>query len=124
MSIPGRDYVKKIQAKFVPTEIGTVVTGLLVKNFPYIFDTLYTAKLEGELDAVEDGEEKWTDLLNGFYDHFEKELVVAGHKMEDIKRMEHATNEVCDKCGSPLILKWGKFGSYYSCSNFSRRRSL
>jgi len=56
------DYVKKIQSKFVPTEIGTVVTKLLVKNFPYIFDTAYTATLEGELDAVEEGHERWTDL--------------------------------------------------------------
>ncbi|WP_213806243.1 type I DNA topoisomerase [Granulicella sp. dw_53] len=123
-TIQDRDYVKKIGAKFVPTEIGTVVTGLLVKNFPYIFDPQYTAKLEGELDAVEDGEEKWTDLLTGFYDHFEKELLVAGDNMEDIKRMEQATNEVCDKCGSPLILKWGKFGSFYSCSNFTKAKPM
>jgi DNA topoisomerase-1 len=123
-TIQDRDYVKKIQAKFVPTEIGTVVTGLLVKNFPYIFDTQYTAKLETELDAVEDGEERWTDLLNGFYDHFEKELVVAGKNMEDIKRMEEPTKEICDKCGSALILKWGKFGSFYSCSNFTRAKPV
>ena len=123
-TIQDRDYVKKIDKKFVPTEIGTVVTGLLVKNFPYIFDLLYTAKLESELDAVEDGQEKWTDLLNGFYDHFEQELVVAAREMEDIKRMEHATNEICDKCGSPLYLKWGKFGSFYSCSNFSRLKPI
>jgi len=123
-TIQDRDYVKKIGAKFVPTEIGTVVTGLLVKNFPYIFDPQYTAKLEGELDAVEDGEERWTDLLNGFYDHFEKELLVAGDNMEDIKRMEQATTEVCDKCGSPLILKWGKFGSFYSCSNFTKTKPM
>jgi DNA topoisomerase I len=123
-TIQDRDYVKKIQAKFVPTEIGTVVTGLLVKNFPYIFDPQYTAKLETELDAVEDGEERWTDLLNGFYDHFEKELVVAGKNMEDIKRMEEPTNETCDKCGSALILKWGKFGSFYSCSNFTKAKPV
>jgi len=123
-TIQDRDYVKKIGAKFVPTEIGTVVTKLLVKNFPYIFDTQYTATLEGELDAVEDGEERWTDLLSGFYDHFEKELNVASEKMEDIKRMEEATNEVCDKCGSPLILKWGKFGSFYSCSNFTKAKPM
>jgi len=123
-TIQDRDYVKKIDKKFVPTEIGTVVTGLLVKNFPYIFDLLYTAKLESELDAVEDGQEKWTDLLNGFYDYFEEELVVAGREMEDIKRMEHATTEICDKCGSPLFLKWGKFGSFYSCSNFSRLKPI
>jgi len=123
-TIQDRDYVKKIDKKFVPTEIGTVVTGLLVKNFPYIFDTQYTAKLESELDAVEDGEERWTDLLNGFYDHFEQELVVAGEQMEDIKRMEHATKEICDKCGSPLLLKWGKFGSFYSCSNFVKTKPV
>ncbi|WP_263384032.1 type I DNA topoisomerase [Granulicella arctica] len=123
-TIQDRDYVKKIGAKFVPTEIGTVVTGLLVKNFPYIFDPQYTAKLEGELDAVEDGQEKWTDLLNSFYDHFEKELLVAGTNMEDIKRMELKTDELCDKCGSPLIMKWGKFGSFYSCSNFTRTKPM
>jgi len=123
-TIQDRDYVKKIGAKFVPTEIGTVVTKLLVKNFPYIFDTGYTAKLEGELDAVEDGQERWTDLLSGFYGHLEEELKVAEHKMEDIKRMEEATTEICDKCGSPLILKWGKFGSFYSCSNFSKTKPI
>jgi DNA topoisomerase-1 len=123
-TIQDRDYVKKIGAKFVPTEIGTVVTGLLVKNFPYIFDTQYTATLEGELDAVEEGEEKWTDLLSGFYDHFEKELKVASIQMEDVKRMEQATDEICDKCGSPLILKWGKFGSFYSCSNFTKIKPM
>jgi len=123
-TIQDRDYVKKIQGKFVPTEIGTVVTGLLVKNFPYIFDAQYTAKLEGELDAVEDGEEKWTDLLNGFYDHFEKELLYAGTHMEDIKRMEQVTDQTCDKCGSALILKWGKFGSFYACSAFSKAKPM
>ena len=123
-TIQDRDYVKKIQSKFVPTEIGTVVTKLLVKNFPYIFDTAYTATLEGELDAVEDGKERWTDLLNGFYDHFEKELSVAGKNMEDVKRMEQKTDEICDNCGSPLILKWGKFGSFYSCSNFTKVKPM
>ena len=123
-TIQDRDYVKKITGRFVPTEIGIVVTKLLVKNFPYIFDTQYTATLEGELDAVEDGKEIWTDLLNGFYDHFEKELKVAEKHMEDIKRMEQPTTEICEKCGSPLILKWGKFGSFYSCSNFTKSKPM
>jgi DNA topoisomerase-1 len=123
-TIQDREYVKKVQAKFVPTEIGTVVTKLLVTNFPYIFDMQYTARLESELDAVEDGEERWTDLLNGFYDHFEEELAVAGKQMEDIKRKEEPTNEICDKCGSPLVLKWGKFGSFYACSNFSKKKPV
>ncbi|SNT39578.1 DNA topoisomerase I [Granulicella rosea] len=123
-TIQDRDYVKKIGAKFVPTEIGMVVTELLVKNFPYIFEAGYTARLEGELDAVEGGTERWTDLLDGFYTHLEQELLVAEHDMEDIKRRETPTDEKCDKCGSPLILKWGKFGSFYACSAFSKAKAV
>jgi len=123
-TIQERDYVKKLSQKLVPTEIGMVVTELLVKNFPYIFETGYTAQLEGELDAVEEGSEKWTDLLNGFYDHFEQELKVAETQMEDIKAMEQKTDEICEKCGAPLILKWGKFGSFYSCSNFTKIKPI
>jgi DNA topoisomerase-1 len=123
-TIQDRDYVKKIAGRFVPTEIGTVVTGLLVKNFPYIFDTAYTAKLETELDEVEEGHEKWTDLLSAFYDHFEEELKVAEKQMEDIKRKEEPTTEVCEKCGAPLVLKWGKFGSFFSCSNFTKAKPI
>ncbi len=123
-TIQDRDYVKKIGKNFVPTEIGMVVTELLVKNFPYIFETGYTAKLESELDAVEAGQERWTDLLDGFYGHLEKELVVASETMEDIKRREEPTTEICDKCGSPLVMKWGKFGSFYSCSAFSRAKAV
>lgn len=123
-TIQDRDYVKKIGGKFIPTEIGMVVTELLVKNFPYIFETSYTATLEGELDAVEAGQECWTDLLDGFYGHLEKELAVAERDMEDIKRREEPTTEICDKCGSPLILKWGKFGSFYSCSAFTNAKPV
>ncbi|HWF45841.1 MAG TPA: type I DNA topoisomerase, partial [Bryobacteraceae bacterium] len=101
-TIQDREYVQKMggrNGRFVPTEIGTVVTGLLVKNFPYIFDTKYTARLEEELDDIEAGKEKWTDLLKGFYGYFEKELKVADKQMEDIKRMEKPTDQVCDLCG-------------------------
>ena len=98
-----------------------VVCDLLVKNFPYIFDTAYTAKLEEELDDIEEGKEKWTDLMNGFYDHFVEELKDAGDKMEDIKRMEMKTDEKCDLCGSPLLLKWGKFGSFFACSAYNKK---
>lgn len=124
-TIQDREYVQKIGGRrgpFVPTEIGTVVNGLLVKNFPYIFDKTYTAKLEEELDDIEEGKEKWTDLLKGFYDYFEKELKVADKKMEDIKRMEKPTDQVCDLCGSPLVLKWGKFGSFYACSAYDKKK--
>jgi DNA topoisomerase-1 len=120
-TIQDREYVTKITGRFYPTEIGMVVCDLLVKNFPYIFDTKYTARLEEELDDIEEGKEKWTDLLNGFYDHFEDELKDADKKMEDIKRMEKKTDEKCDLCGSPLLLKWGKFGSFYACSAYNKK---
>jgi len=120
-TIQDREYVTKIVGRFYPTEIGMVVCDLLVKNFPYIFDTAYTARLEEELDDIEEGKEKWTDLLNGFYDYFENELKDAGEKMEDIKRMEQKTDEKCDLCGSPLLLKWGKFGSFFACSAYNKK---
>jgi DNA topoisomerase-1 len=123
-TIQDREYVVKhggSRGRFYPTEIGVVVCDLLVKNFPYIFDTAYTAKLEEELDDIEEGKEKWTDLLNGFYGYFEKELNEAGKKMENIKRMEQVTKEKCDLCGAPLLLKWGKFGSFYACSTYDKK---
>jgi DNA topoisomerase-1 len=123
-TIQDREYVVKhggSRGRFYPTEIGVVVCDLMVKNFPYIFDTTYTARLEEELDDIEEGKEKWTDLLNGFYDHFEKELKTAGKNMENIKRMEQVTNEKCDLCGSPLVLKWGKFGTFFACSAYNKK---
>jgi DNA topoisomerase I len=120
-TIQDREYVTKISARFYPTEIGMVVCDLLVKNFPYIFDPQYTARLEEELDDIEEGKEKWTDLLKGFYGYFEEELKIAEKDMEDIKRMEVKTDEKCDLCGSPLLLKWGKFGSFFACSAYNKK---
>jgi DNA topoisomerase-1 len=123
-TIQDREYVVKhggSRGRFYPTEIGVVVCDLLVKNFPYIFDTKYTAKLEEELDDIEEGKEKWTDLLNGFYGYFEEELKDAGKNMENIKRMEQVTGEKCEVCGSPLLLKWGKFGTFFACSAYNKK---
>ena len=123
-TIQDREYVVKhggSRGRFYPTEIGVVVCDLLVKNFPYIFDTAYTAKLETELDDIEEGKEKWTDLLNGFYGYFEEELKDAGKNMENIKRMEQVTKEKCELCGSPLVLKWGKFGTFFACSAYNKK---
>jgi DNA topoisomerase-1 len=123
-TIQDREYVVKhggSRGRFYPTEIGVVVCDLLVKNFPYIFDTAYTAKLETELDDIEEGKEKWTDLLNGFYGYFEEELKDAGKNMENIKRMEQVTGEKCEVCGSPLVLKWGKFGTFFACSAYNKK---
>jgi DNA topoisomerase-1 len=120
-TIQDREYVTKISGRFYPTEIGMVVCDLLVESFPYIFDITYTAKLEEELDEIEEGTEKWTTLLNGFYGYFEGELKDAGKNMRDIKRMEKKTDEKCDLCGSPLLLKWGKFGTFFACSAYNKK---
>jgi DNA topoisomerase-1 len=123
-TIQDREYVVKhggARGRFYPTEIGVVVCDLLVENFPYIFDTAYTAKLETELDDIEEGTEKWTDLLNGFYSHFETELNEAGTKMRNVKRLEQVTDEKCELCGSPLLLKWGKFGTFFACSAYNKK---
>jgi DNA topoisomerase I len=119
-TIQERQYVQKVGGKFIPTEIGFVVTDLLVENFKDIFDPMYTARLEEELDDIEEGKERWTDALAEFYKKFEKELVYAEKHMENVKRMEKPTDEKCERCGSPLVIKWGKHGSFYACSAYDK----
>ncbi len=119
-TIQERQYVTKVGGKFTPTEIGLVVTDLLVENFKDIFDVHYTARLEEELDDIEEGKEKWTDALAEFYKKFEKDLRYASKHMENIKRMEKPTDEKCERCGSPLVIKWGKHGSFYACSSYDK----
>jgi DNA topoisomerase-1 len=119
-TIQERQYAQKIGGKFTPTEIGLVVTDLLVENFPDIFDIQYTARLEEDLDGIEEGKEKWTDALADFYKKFQKDLKYAEKHMENIKRMEKPTDEKCERCGSPLVIKWGKHGSFYACSTYDK----
>ena len=123
-TIVDRGYVQKTAGrggKFFPTEIGFVVTELLVENLKDIFDFKFTARMEEHLDEIEDGKIKWTDALHGFYDKFEEDLEYAGEHMENIKRMEKATDQKCERCGSPLVLKWGKHGSFFACSTFDKK---
>ncbi|HVM92118.1 MAG TPA: type I DNA topoisomerase [Terriglobales bacterium] len=119
-TIQERQYAQKIGGKFTPTEIGLVVTDLLVDNFKDIFDFQYTARLEEELDEIEEGKEKWTDALGEFYKKFAKDLKYAEKHMENIKRMEKPTDEKCERCGAPLVIKWGKHGSFYACSTYDK----
>jgi DNA topoisomerase-1 len=119
-TIQERQYVQKIGGKFSPTEIGLVVTDLLVENFRDIFDVQYTARLEEELDEIEEGKETWTDALAEFYKRFAKDLRYAEKHMENIKRMEKPTDEKCERCGAPLVIKWGKHGSFYACSSYDK----
>ncbi|HYE25212.1 MAG TPA: type I DNA topoisomerase [Clostridia bacterium] len=123
-TIQDRGYVQKTPGrggKFIPTEIGLVVTDLLVENLKDIFDTQFTARMEEELDEIEDGQKKWTDALREFYEKFERDLDYAQHHMENIKRMEKPTDQKCEKCGSPLVLKWGKHGSFFACSTYDKK---
>ena len=119
-TIQERQYVQKLGGKFTPTEIGLVVTDLLVENFRDIFDIAYTAGLEEKLDEIEEGKEKWTDTLAEFYKKFTKDLKYAEKHMENIKRMEKPTDEKCERCGAPLVIKWGKHGSFYACSTYDK----
>jgi DNA topoisomerase-1 len=123
-TIQDRGYAQKTAGrggKFFPTEIGMVVTDLLVENFKDIFDYQYTARMEEELDEVEDGGKSWLVALKEFYGKFEDDLSYAQKHMENIKRMEKPTDEKCERCGSPLVIKWGKHGSFYACSSYDKK---
>src|SRR5215471_17517116 len=117
-TIQDREYVTKDQNKFKPTELGAVVTEMLVKHFEDIFDVQYTARMEEELDEVEDGKMTWVEALDEFYKKFEKDLKQASKNMENLKKQEIPTDEVCEKCGSPMVIKWGQFGRFMACSAY------
>jgi DNA topoisomerase I len=117
-TIQDREYVTKDQGKFRPTELGTVVTDMLVKHFEDIFDVQYTARMEEELDEVEEGKMTWVEALDEFYKKFEKDLKKAAKNMENLKKQEIPTDEVCEKCGSPMVIKWGQFGRFMACSAY------
>lgn len=113
-----RDYVQKVDKRFQPTEIGEMVVGLLVSHFQELFDYDYTAKLEEDLDQIEDGKEDWIQALNEFYQGFEKKLKQAKSEMRNVKKEEIPTNETCEKCGSGMVIRFGRFGQFLACSNF------
>ncbi len=117
-TIQEREYVKKEGGKFVPTELGMVVTDLLLENFQNLFDITYTARMEEELDEIEDGKMDWREAMSEFYERFQKDLAHAERHMTDIKRMEEPTGEACEKCGKPLVIKWGKFGKFIACTGY------
>jgi DNA topoisomerase-1 len=117
-TIQDREYVQKDQGKFRPTELGTVVTDMLVRHFEDIFDVQYTARMEEELDEVEEGKLTWVEALDEFYKKFQKDLKKASKNMENLKTQEIPTDQVCEKCGSPMVQKWGQFGSFLACSAY------
>ncbi|HMB29747.1 MAG TPA: type I DNA topoisomerase, partial [Blastocatellia bacterium] len=116
--IQDREYVEKVEGKFRPTELGMIVNDLLVESFAELFNVQYTARMEEELDEVEDGKLAWTAALKEFYDKFTVDLKTAQHRMRDVKRQEILTDEVCDKCGSKMAIKFGRFGQFLACTNY------
>ena len=117
-TIQEREYVKKEGGRFSPTELGMVVTDLLLESFDDIFDVKYTARMEEELDEIEEGKLDWRVAMQEFYERFDKDLKHAEEHMTDIKRMEKPTDLICEKCGKPLVIKWGKHGSFIACTGY------
>jgi len=117
-TIQEREYVKKDGGRFTPTELGMVVTDLLLESFDDIFDVTYTARMEAELDEIEEGKIDWRVAMQEFYERFDKDLKHAEEHMTDIKRMEKPTDLICEKCGKPLVIKWGKHGSFIACTGY------
>ncbi|MDA2933744.1 type I DNA topoisomerase [Acidobacteria bacterium AH-259-D05] len=116
--IMDRDYVKKEERRFVPTEIGEVVIELLVLHFEEIFAYDYTAKLERDLDEIENGNEHWVQTLREFYTEFSKELQQARKNMKNLKKEEIPTGVECEKCGAEMVIRWGRFGRFLACSKY------
>ncbi|MDQ2712066.1 MAG: type I DNA topoisomerase, partial [Acidobacteriota bacterium] len=117
-TIQDREYVKKEGGKFHPTELGTVVTDLLLESFNDLFDVKYTARMEEELDEIEEGKVEWRTAMAEFYGRFQKDLEHAERNMTDVKRMEKPTDLLCEKCGKPMVIKWGKHGSFVACTGY------
>ena len=119
-TILDRDYVRKDQGRFVATKLGIVVTDLLTAHFPDVMDVGFTARVEEELDEIANGERKWTPVLSEFYGPFDKAIERAMKEAERVPRelIDEETDEVCEKCERPMVIKSGRFGRFLSCSGF------
>ena len=116
-TIEARKYIEREEGKFVPTPIGVAVNDFLVENFSAVDDIPFTAEMEDQLDLIASGEKKWAPVIKTFWDPFEKTLV----NVKDAKRVKievEETDQICPKCGSPLVIRMGRFGKFYSCSTF------
>ncbi|HGI3551755.1 TPA: type I DNA topoisomerase [Streptococcus agalactiae] len=117
-TIQNRYYVKLAAKRFEPTELGEIVNSLIVEFFPDIVDVTFTAEMEGKLDEVEIGKEQWQKIIDEFYKPFEKELAKAETEMEKIQIKDEPAGFDCELCGSPMVIKLGRYGKFYACSNF------
>ncbi len=115
-----RNYVKRMRGYLSPTELGEITNSLLVKHFPKIMDVKFTAKMEEELDGIEEGKIDSLVVLKGFYSPFMHSVDMAKKNMKSIKKEGIKTDEICELCGKPMIIKWGRRGKFLSCSDFPK----
>ena len=118
-NLQDREYVEKRDGgRYFPSELGTVVTELLVQAFPDVLNSEFTADMENQLDDIEEGKTDWKKTLSTFWKPFEKTLEAAKVSMKNVKRQEIPTDVKCDKCQHTMVIKWGKLGSFLACSNY------
>lgn len=124
-TIQERNYVRLEEKKFFLTELGKLVTQLLIKSFPDILDVGFTAQLEDKLDKIEEGEVNWIDVLQNFYIPFKNSLSKAQEEMRNVKKeQEKVTSILCEKCHKPMVVKIGKHGKFLACSGFPNCRNI
>src|SRR5690606_28972766 len=117
-TIQKRGYVALEDRRLVPTELGKIVIELMEEFFPEILNTEFTANMEENLDYVEDGKADWVKVLDAFYEEFSERLQVAEEKMKEVEVEDEVSDEVCEKCGSPMVYKFGRYGKFLACSAF------
>jgi DNA topoisomerase I len=122
-TIETREYIEKREGKLYPTEVGFVVTDLLTEHFQDIMNVEYTAAMEEELDQIEEGTDNLLNTLNQFWKKFKKDLSVAAKQMTNYKGKEEPTGETCEKCGKPMVKKWGRYGTFLACSGYPECRN-
>ncbi|MGO8968261.1 MAG: type I DNA topoisomerase [Myxococcaceae bacterium] len=121
--IQDKKYVEKLEGRFHPTELGKITTDELVKHFPHEMDVTFTAGMEEKLDRISEGEAKWKNVLQEFWDPFKVTLAQAAVQMRDVKREETPTDITCEKCGKPMSIKWGKMGRFLACTGYPECKS-
>jgi DNA topoisomerase-1 len=117
-TIVDKEYAKKENKVYFPTDLGFIVNDVLVESFPNIFNVEFTAKMESELDEVEEGRQTYIEALKDFYKPFHQTLEKAKVHMRDVKRQEIATDLSCERCRSPMVIKWGRRGEFLACTNY------
>ncbi|ENQ3106622.1 type I DNA topoisomerase [Bacillus cereus] len=117
-TIQKRGYVGLDNKRFVPTELGEIVTELILEFFPEIINIEFTANMERNLDEVEEGNANWVQIVDDFYKEFEPRLEKAEKEMREVEIKDEPAGEDCELCGHPMVFKMGKFGKFMACSNF------